>query len=334
MALPLRGSCRRCAMGRGVLCRHAPADPDCPSLCLDYTPPSASEILPLALLSPSAQQLVEELAVERGETGVAIFETASIFTWSTWISISRAFSELALKELQRVPFYALEPDTCPPYTNNTPYERVEVWQRVDTEDLSELEGDVSTEEKLQWIHERLCRARELETRAARAKQLETRIRWLSCKGLAARTEERQRCMLELDREEELELQELQENQPRLLRLRQVLLEAQCSDSLGAIPERLDTRWPFSMGWLGCKASWPTSQQFWWTCIACGIHQVRIVWNVPRLCGRSELTRPPHPWMQSLAMSMSFIVIVFEVVLLDAILVQDFVARVPNEIQTW
>jgi len=132
---------------------------DCPPpISFDYAPPSSTEILPLAVLSVAAQELVNELAESEDGVGtgggIVVFQTASIYTWAAWMSISRAFQDHALEEVEKVPFYAVEPSDCPPFTNNTPFERVEVWQRVEPSELDELEGEVSLEDKVRLV--RVC----------------------------------------------------------------------------------------------------------------------------------------------------------------------------------
>jgi hypothetical protein len=245
----------------------------CPSLSFGYLPPTSIEILPLAILTEASQELITEIAGGPEDLGITIFQTASIITWSTWVSISRAFSELALDMIGRVPFYAVEPSRCPPFTNNTPYERVEEWQRIVPDDLDELEGMIPIEDKLRWIQIRLRRAIELEGRDARAQALVIRIRNLTRLGLPTAAEERERVLTELSAGEAAELLLLQQDRPRLLNLRETLLDARGRGGFAGIVERIDDRWPFIVDWLGCKASWPISQLCWWSLVACGFHQV-------------------------------------------------------------
>lgn len=62
-------------------------------------------------------------------------------------------------------------------------------------------------------------------------------------------------------------------------------------------------------WLGCRCSWPVSQLCWWNCIACNCHQfVAIIFCI--------------------------VTIVFEFVLLDAILIESFLTQVPSSVTTW
>eukprot|EP00967_Tisochrysis_lutea_P083057 scaffold115231_cov38-Tisochrysis_lutea.AAC.1 len=64
-----------------------------------------------------------------------------------------------------------------------------------------------------------------------------------------------------------------------------------------------------MPWLGCRCSWPCTQLCWWNCIACGCYQhVAIIWCI--------------------------ITLYFEFILLDAMVVQDFIAKVPDRITSW
>lgn len=226
---------------------------DCPSLSLDYLPPTSIEILPLVLLPDAGRELVLE-AGEDFDTDFTIFQSISMYTWSTWVSISRAFTALAMEKLHRIPFYAVELSSCPPFTNNTPYERVEQWQRINPTDLDELEGEVSVEEKLRWIQIRLRRARELEARVAKAEALDATIKRLTRCGLPTAAEQRELLLTALTADEAKELRQLQQQRPRLLNLRRVLLDARHSEGFEGIVVGVDDRWPRVLGWLGCKAS--------------------------------------------------------------------------------
>eukprot|EP00967_Tisochrysis_lutea_P131721 scaffold229258_cov33-Tisochrysis_lutea.AAC.1 len=68
-----------------------------------------------------------------------------------------------------------------------------------------------------------------------------------------------------------------------------------------VPTLNNPRSDILMPWLGCRCSWPTSQLCWWNCMACGCYQfVALTWVT--------------------------LTIIFESVLLDAILMQDYVAQ--------
>lgn len=71
----------------------------------------------------------------------------------------------------------------------------------------------------------------------------------------------------------------------------------------------ESRSSMTMPWLGCRCSWPCTQLCWWNCIACGCHQhVAILWSI--------------------------VTLFFEFIILDAMVVQDFIAKVPDRITTW
>ena len=95
------------------------------------------------------------------------------------------------------------------------------------------------------------------------------------------------------------------------------------DELPNNPERIDTNAPqeyfvpwlqqarsaILTPWLGCRASWPCTQFCWYNCLSCGLHQyAAIVWSI--------------------------ITIAFEFTLLDAMVVEDFIAKVPDKITDW
>eukprot|EP00962_Isochrysis_galbana_P025797 scaffold7979_cov129-Isochrysis_galbana.AAC.4 len=62
-------------------------------------------------------------------------------------------------------------------------------------------------------------------------------------------------------------------------------------------------------WLGCRCSWPCTQLCWWQMMSCGLFQhAAIIWSI--------------------------ITIAFEFTVLDAIVVDDFIAKVPNRIVSW
>jgi len=62
-------------------------------------------------------------------------------------------------------------------------------------------------------------------------------------------------------------------------------------------------------WLGCRCSWPCTQLCWWQMMSCGLYQyVAIAWSVTTIA--------------------------FELTVLDAIVVDDFIAKVPDRIVTW
>jgi hypothetical protein len=71
----------------------------------------------------------------------------------------------------------------------------------------------------------------------------------------------------------------------------------------------ESRSGIAMPWLGCRCSWPCTQLCWWNCIACGCYQHgAILWSI--------------------------ITLYFEFIILDAMVVQDFIAKVPDRITTW
>eukprot|EP00962_Isochrysis_galbana_P021622 scaffold6381_cov152-Isochrysis_galbana.AAC.4 len=62
-------------------------------------------------------------------------------------------------------------------------------------------------------------------------------------------------------------------------------------------------------WLGCRCSWPCTQLCWWQMMSCGLYQyVAIAWSVTTIA--------------------------FELTVLDAIVVDDFIAKVPDRIVSW
>ena len=124
------------------------------------------------------------------------------------------------------------------------------------------------------IHAKLLRAKELEDRAAEAERLHASMRRRAEVGLPIDEEATAKLLVELSAAEEEELAALKEDRPRLRRLLAVLLDVRGEGGIGfeGIVNRAESDWPLGFGWLGCKASWPTSQLCWWSCMACGVHQ--------------------------------------------------------------
>jgi len=88
-----------------------------------------------------------------------------------------------------------------------------------------------------------------------------------------------------------------------------LREESNAPRLGWVPWLGDSRSPITTSWLGCRCSWPCTQLCWLSCISCGLHQhFAIVW--------------------------SLVTLAFEFIILDAMVVQDFIAKVPDRITSW